>query len=159
VLLEYAGADPAPAQGQTPVTCEWLSRVVTDRSSLTAPKSSLLKGTTEPTAVDANKVLTLGHSKETGEIGFWLFTGTEIPANRAYIADFPAGARGFTFKFGDIASISENAEKGPVSARSAAVYDLQGRRHNGGVNSSLITPHSSLKKGLYISQGRKLFIK
>jgi hypothetical protein len=38
-----------------------------------------------------------------------------------------------------------------------AVYDLQGRRVN--VNSSLFTLHSSLKKGLYIIDGRKVFVK
>ena len=36
------------------------------------------------------------------------------------------------------------------------VYDLQGRRVSGaGANSSLFTHHSSLKKGLYIKNGRK----
>ena len=39
------------------------------------------------------------------------------------------------------------------------IYDLAGRKVSAGANSSLFTFHSSLKKGLYILNGRKVLIK
>ena len=86
---------------------------------------SILVGTTEKKEVAANSVLTLGHSKGTGEIGFWRFTGTEIPAYRAYIADFPSGTDGARIGH----SMNSISEKGIGNSDkfATAVYDLQGR--------------------------------
>jgi hypothetical protein len=39
------------------------------------------------------------------------------------------------------------------------IYDLQGRRVSAEANFSLFTLHSSLKKGLYIIDGRKTLVK
>lgn len=103
---------------------EWLSRVADGDITTTA---SIFTGTTEPTAIAANSVLTLGYRNEGNhEIGFWRFTGTTIPANRAYIKDVPAGVRGVTFRFEDASAIGAALnDKGEMIN---AVYDLQGRR-------------------------------
>ena len=103
---------------------EWLSRVADGDITTTA---SIFTGTTEPTAIAANSVLTLGYRNEGNhEIGFWRFTGTTIPANRAYIKDVPAGVHGVTFRFEDASAIGAALnDKGEMIN---AVYDLQGRR-------------------------------
>ena len=140
--------------GQT--SCEWLSRV----ADVNATATGILLGTTEAKAVDANSVLTLGHSKENGDIGFWLFTGTEIPANRAYIAEFPSGTNGARISI-DNTSISEKV-KVDSDESAAAIYDLQGRRLNAETSSSkatgsnLFTNHSLFKKG---HQGQIIIIR
>jgi len=125
---------PVLLQSEGGTTCEWLSAVIDaetleQNSSLFTSHSSIFKGTTEATTVDANSVLTLGHSKETGEIGFWLFTGTEIPANRAYIEDFPADSRGARIIIDDstTTAISEIVNSKWSNSK---WYDLQGRRLN-----------------------------
>ena len=128
-------------------TYEWLSAVIDDENLNVAKEqwakdngqSSILKGTTEPTGVTANSVLTLGHSKETGDIGFWLFTGTEIPANRAYIADFLAGSRGARIIIEDSTTtgISEIVNSKWSNSK---WYDLQGRRLNAETYSSPLSP-------------------
>ena len=125
---------PVLLQVEGGTTCEWLSAVIDietleQNSSLFTSHSSIFKGTTETTTVDANSVLTLGHSKETGEIGFWLFTGTEIPANRAYIEDFPADSRGARIIIDDstTTAISEIVNSKWSNSK---WYDLQGRRLN-----------------------------
>jgi len=141
VLLEAPGA--GSQDSSQPV--EWLARVVNSEtlaqhSSLFTLYSSLLKGTTVPTAVAANSVLTLGHSDEgNSEIGFWRYTGTEIPAYRAYIADFPAGARGYPL-FGDpgtttgiydipvFDSTFDSENSGQIVNRK--LYSLSGRRQS-----------------------------
>jgi len=140
--------------GQT--SCEWLSRV----ADVDATATGILLGTTEAKAVDANSVLTLGHSKENGDIGFWLFTGTEIPANRAYIAEFPSGTNGARISI-DNTSISEKVEVDSDES-AAAIYDLQGRKLNAeasssrATGSSLFTNHSLFKKG---HQGQIIIIR
>jgi hypothetical protein len=118
---------------------EWLSRVVLDDSSLITFGSSLLRGTTKETAVDANTVLTLGYSNEgNNELRFWLFAGTTIKANRAYIADFPSNSRGVTFRLDEYSSIREIVNRKYVDSK---CFDLQGRRV------SSLTSHPCWKKG------------
>ncbi len=135
---------PVLLRGEDETTYEWLSAVI-DAETLSAAneqwkmgnaQSSIFKGTTEPTEVAANSVLTLGHSKENGNIGFWLFTGTEIPANRAYIADFPTDSRGARIIIDDntTTSISEKGIVAFIDHPSLNIdhyYDLQGRKING----------------------------
>jgi hypothetical protein len=126
---------------------EWLSRVADGDIATTG---SIFTGTTESTAVAANSVLTLGYSNEGNhEIGFWRFTGTTIPANRAYITDFPAGVRGVTFRMDDVTGISTVSR---AAIANDGCYDLQGRR----------MAHSQfpiLNSRLYITNGRKVVIK
>lgn len=114
---------PVLLQSEGKESYEWLSKVVD--AEIPVQQSSILRGTTEPTTVTANSVMTLGHSNETGEIGFWLFTGTTIPANRAYIADFPANSRGFTFPDNTATPVQYIAE--PLRQKEH-IYDLQGRQ-------------------------------
>ena len=126
LLMEKAEGNILPKQ--TPVllqvasraNLEWLARVA--ESDIKA-EGSILRGTTESTAVEANSVLTLGHSDTTGEVGFWLYTGTTVPANRAYIVDFPAATRGVTLHSDDTTTSVFNMllEEAPT------VVDLQGR--------------------------------
>lgn len=102
-------------------------------------------GTLKATTVDAKSVLTLGYTTKDGEkkLGFWLFTGTSIAANRAYVAD-AAGSRGVTF---DDVVPTAIAEVPFTDAADAAVYDLQGRRV------------SVQRPGLYIRNGRKYIVR
>lgn len=52
------------------------------------------------------------------------------------------------------------AQWSTVNGQSSMVYDLQGRRVSSAVvNSSLTAPHSSLKKDLYIIDGKKFMKK
>ena len=104
---------------------EWLSRV--DEGNV-GTAGNIFEGTLEQRDVDANSVMTLGHSLEDGKIGFWLYTGTTVPANRAYIADFPAGARGFAIFDDEATSVDDVA---PASQPSGQAYDVLGRVVNG----------------------------
>lgn len=110
------------SEGKT--SYEWLSRVA-DGNVKT--DNSILKGSAAETAVAAGSVMTLGHSKDTGEIGFWLYDGTTVPANRAYIADFPSNARGFAL-FDDGVTTGVYDISSPGSDGTGICYDLQGRR-------------------------------
>jgi hypothetical protein len=104
---------------------EWLSRVADGNIST---NGSIFVGTTEKKEVEANSVLTLGHSKTSGEIGFWLYTGTTIPANRAYIADFPTNSRGAKIAIDDITT---NIQQPQLPQSPQQLYDLYGRITNG----------------------------
>ncbi|MBQ3630970.1 MAG: hypothetical protein II949_06995 [Prevotella sp.] len=114
---------------------EWLARVA-DGNFTT--EGSILRGTTVNTTVRAGSVLTLGHSDNNSNLGFWRFSGTVIPANHAYIADVPASVRGITLP-DDISgdsfetSIQLAVDRGPstVDRGQLISYDLLGRRVNG----------------------------
>ena len=89
-------------------------------------------------------------ANEDDGLGFYkaTATGAYLPANRAYLSTtgVPSEARFMGFAFGDEASgisgITDDAKRMPTGA-----YDLQGRRV------------SSLKKGLYIVNGKKVLVK
>jgi hypothetical protein len=129
-----------------------------------APATNIFVGTTETTTVEANSVLTLGHSNSTGEIGFWRYTGTTIAPNRAYIAQWPSEARGVTIRIedgttgidlpGSVIPSSEataHSSAQPVHPMQAS-YTLDGRRlRDGGFSAG--------KRGICIKQGRKTIIK
>ncbi len=130
--------------GQT--TYEWLARVADGNAVI---ETNIFKGTTEPTAVEAGSVMTLGHASDGNHaIGFWQFTGTEIPANRAYL-EMPAGnVRGFTLSWSDEATALAPtlfSEEG-----SGAAYDLQGRK---------VRRVASKRGSLMIVNGKKLIVK
>lgn len=164
LVLEEIDADVLPKdtpvllQAATPgssVSHEWLARAV-DEATLEANVSlfdaspSLLNGTTEPKAVTPNSVLTLGHSIETGDLGFWIYTAQEVPANRAYITDFPFRTNGARIAIGDegTTGIVNNERKTITNNR--LVYDLQGRLVNGSAACG------SYKNGIAITNGRKV---
>ncbi len=130
--------------GQT--TYEWLARVAEGNAVI---ETNIFKGTTEPTAVQAGSVMTLGHASDGNKaIGFWQFTGTEIPANRAYL-EMPAGnVRGFTLSWSDVATALAPtlfSEEG-----GGAAYDLQGRK---------VRRVASKRGSLMIVNGKKQIVK
>ena len=134
LVLEKAEGGILPAN--TPVllqsdgltSYEWLSRVA---EGDVKADGTIFSGTVEDTETEADKVLTLGHSIPDGEVGFWLFSGTTIPANRAYIADFPANSRGFALPGQHVTALSDPLLS-PLNPRNC--YDLLGRRVQQGDN-------------------------
>lgn len=106
---------------------EWLSRVADSDATI---GTNLFKGTTEATTVEAESVLTLGHATDGNKtIGFWLYTGTSIPAYKAYIEkNDAAGARGLTLNWQDEATGISAALNDKGERRKEKCYDLQGRR-------------------------------
>ena len=127
---------------------EWLSAVIDEKTleqqtALFDGLASILNGTTEPTAVEANSVLTLGYSAENNVPGFWLFPETEIPANQAYIIDFPTDSDGGLLPTdgGETTDISGVKNRSLLNGKS---YDLQGRPVQKGLYNSI-----------YIIDGRK----
>lgn len=140
---------PVLLQGTSGMTtCKWgVSVADAEKTVAIRPQSSILVGATEEEPVTAKTVLTLGHSKESNEIGFWLFTGTTIPANRAYIADFPAGTRGVTWTTDNTTHIVP--VDGPVDVPvNSPVYNLNGQKMNG-----------RLRPGCYIKDGKKFLVR
>ena len=90
------------------------------------------------------------------QIGFWWGAAEGAAfkpgANKAYLAVPNSAARlGFGF---DQESTGIDATLANKEEMNKEVYDLQGRR----VNSSRFTLHSSLKKGMYIVNGKKVII-
>ena len=138
VLVEFN-----PANG----SFEWLSCL--DKSDVTITGNILL-GTTQPTKVAANSVFILGYSKETGDIGFWRYDGTEIPANRAYISNLPTDVKGFRVELADGAV---GIEVPVISSRKRETqtgwYDLNGREFKG----------KPTCPGVYINNGKKVALK
>lgn len=137
---------------------EWLSRVADGDAEI---ETNLFKGTTEDLTVTPNSVLTLGHATDGNKaIGFWLFKGTTVPANRAYMERPDVdGVRGFAIDWNETSGIDNNREtidnnretttnKHGVNERS--VYDLQGRKVNA----------STLRKGsLLIINDKKTVVR
>ena len=130
-------------EGQT--SYEWLSRVADGDATIEA---NLFKGTTAETAVEAKSVLTLGHANEgKGEIGFWLFDGTTIPANRAYLEkSSTAGVRGITIDWSDTPTGVQTVKAGNDNPADSPCYDLTGRPFSG-------------RGGLKIINGKKIVVK
>ena len=140
---------PVLVNADAPV--EWLSRLAIGD----APATNIFAGTTEATAVEANSVLTLGHNLETGELGFWRYTGTTVAANRAYIADIPTNSPGLSIAFDDATGISAvysqpaGRECTLPSALSDEWYSLSGRRLGG----------KPTVRGIYVNHGKTVVIK
>ena len=76
-----------------------------------APSVNLLTGTLTDKTIVSYSVLTLGREKTSHNVGFWMYTSTNIPAHRAYIEldtniaggiSLPAYAKGYTLNFGNI---------------------------------------------------------
>lgn len=130
---------PVLLKTETQASYEWLSRVADGDATIV---TNLFKGTTEATDVGARSVLTLGHATDGNKaIGFWLFTGSTIPANRAYLEKPAEGVRGYALDWTDevitgIESINMNGDSANASPKSgdkqyARSYDLLGRSLTG----------------------------
>ncbi len=137
---------PVLLKTESQTSYEWLSRVADSDAVI---ETNLFKGTTEATTVAAGSVLTLGHATDGNKaIGFWLFNGTTVPANRAYLEKSSGiSARGVTIEKNVVTGISEISDsKYPTQD---VVYDLQGRK---------VISH--LKKGsLLIVNGKKTVVR
>ena len=98
-----------------------------------------LKAAVTATDVTANSTYVLSDGQ------FKKFTGTSIPAGKAYLLaeDIPAEAHEFSLNFGDATGI-KNIK---VGTEDNVYYDLQGRR--------VLYP----TKGLYIVNGKKVIVK
>lgn len=104
--------------------------------------TNLLSGNCAATTVEASSVYVF--SKVNDDLGFYLYSGTDMPANRAYIPASALGqqsSRGFVLSFEDeVTGISSI-----VNAQSSnGIFDLQGRRVNNATH------------GLYIQNGKKV---
>lgn len=109
---------------------------------------NLLLGTTTPLPVADidGTVYTLGRGVNSGYMGFHKYTGTNIPANKAYLVrDTNSSVNSFNFSYGDANAIQTVAEDS--SDKPVVIYDLQGRR--------IDTP----SRGIYIINGKKVLIK
>ena len=137
---------PVLLKTESQTSYEWLSRVADGDATIT---TNLFKGTTEALPVEENSVLTLGHAKDGNKaIGFWVFSGTTVPANRAYLEKTAVeGVRGVAIDWNEVTGIVE-IENGKWKIDNSA-YDLQGRKKN-----------SQLRKGsLMIINGKKTVVR
>lgn len=86
-----------------------------------------------------------------GKIGFYKYTATNLPKGRAYfeVVNSGAGVQGFLFDFGEEGGETTGINAATLSEGNAAktYYDLSGRR--------IANP----KNGLYICNGKKVYIK
>lgn len=135
VLVESAGD----------ISFEWLARITADKK----PDVNIFKGTTEKTDVVAGTVYTLGHESSSGEIGFWRFTETEIPANRAYISIPSTEVKGFRIELDDdIDGLEVPFVSSPKGKPQTGWYDLNGRKLKG----------KPTHPGVYINNGNKQIV-
>ena len=144
---------PVLLKTETQASYEWLSRVADGDATIV---TNLFKGTTAATPVEAGSVMTLGHATDGNKaIGFWLFNGTTIPANRAYLEKPAEGVRGYTLDWTDEVTGIEapDMDGGSVNTspriddnRNVRGYDLLGRSLTG-------------KSHLMIINGKKIMVK
>lgn len=148
---ESNGKATAQKVTSVPKTQGFLIRIaaknVTDsKVTLTIPASAdalagdnILTGTCLATTKPDGKVYVF--SKVGDDLGFFPYTGSDIPANRAYIVE-PAGSgtRSFILSFDETTGINGVSTSMPAGT----IFDMQGRRVN------------KAEKGLYIVNGKKV---
>ena len=122
----------------------------TERGSLPAGVTNNLEGTlttTETTNSTFADTYVLNGSF--GNIGFYKYTATNLPKGRAYFEVVSSGVQGFLFDFGEEEGETTGINAAALSDSNAAktYYDLSGRRV------------ASPKHGLYICNGKKVYIK
>jgi pectin methylesterase-like acyl-CoA thioesterase len=134
-----ASVDAAPAETglvlKGEAGAEYTIPVATSATSI---EGNLLVAAVTATTVDAKSVYVLDGDK------FKVFTGTKIPAGKAYLPKSGVGARLLELVFDDATGIATVPVDIPVDV---PVYDLQGRR--------VKTP----SKGVYVVEGKKVIIK
>ncbi len=112
-----------------------------------------LQGVVEDTPVTdiSGTVYTLGRGVDSGYIGFSRYTGSELPANKAFLVlDGASDVNSFRLVLDNEDGTSTSIgriENGELIPENEDVYDLQGRR----------VEHPS--KGIYIVNGKKQYIK
>ena len=112
---------------------------------------NILTGTLEEMPVEPHSVLTLGYSNQTDDLGFWWYTGTTIPANRAYIPGdkLPAEVKGIRLLFGDDETGIKTTNLTNQTNEADAWYSIDGRKLEG----------KPQQRGLYINNGKKIMVK
>ena len=122
----------------------------TEAGSVPAGVTNSLKGTltTTPTS-DALLADTYVLNGSFDNIGFYKYTATNLPKGRAYFEVVSSGVQGFLFDFGEEGGETTGINAAALSDSNAAktYYDLSGRRV------------ASPKHGLYICNGKKVYIK
>ena len=120
----------------------------TEAGSVPAGVTNSLKGTltTTPTS-NALLADTYVLNGSFGNIGFYKYTATNLPKGRAYFEVVSSGVQGFLFDFEGSETTGINAAALSDSNAAKTYYDLSGRRV------------ASPKHGLYICNGKKVYIK
>ena len=119
---------------------------------VTVPEGNILQGTLRKKTVAPKSVLTLGRENQegTGEVGFWCFQGTTIPAHRAYVEASwlkNSEASGLLVNFDD-STDGINAAAADTTV-DGAWYTIEGIR----LQSAPTT------KGIFINNGKKVVLK
>ena len=151
-LTEVGGAvrGGMPVILRAPLTMESVTLQRGGDSVAVAPADNILKGTYSTLTVTSGEKYTLQRKggSDGGAIGMMLFTGTTIPAGKAYVDKADVDGSPARSSFVDFESWGVPTGIGSAKAEAAgAVYDLQGRRV------------ASPKAGLYIVGGRKVVLK
>ena len=106
---------------------------------------------TQLTSLGTGTFYVLG--KQVNDFGFFQYTADYMPANKASLqVESAAQVKGLRMIVEDDADSLRPLSGSPEGERS--VYDLNGRKVQD--DSSLFTLHSSLKKGIYIVNGKKI---
>ena len=108
----------------------------------TEPTTNSLMGTVDATAATPAGTFVL--SGAFGEIGFYKYTASTLPAGKAYLESADSAVQGLLFGDGNVTGI-EAVETG--NDDKAAYYDLSGRR----------VEHPAT--GIYVRGGKKVFVK
>ena len=124
---------------------ETITLTYTDAEATTLA-NNVLQGSDESQSVNPSTYYVL--SAKNGVVGFYLFAGTELGANKAYIPAEVVSSEARVLTFGDVTDAIQQMENEQVT-EDAAVYDLSGRR----------IANRQLNKGVYINNGKKIVIK
>ncbi len=109
--------------------------------------TNLLSGTSTDLDVTSGSVYTLANENST--LGFYKFSGTTIPAHKAYLkAETASSVKGFSIVFNDDETTGIEAVPTTTTVANGAIYNLQGQR--------VSTP---TRGGIYIQNGRKFIAK
>ncbi|MDO4994845.1 MAG: hypothetical protein Q4E32_07560, partial [Bacteroidales bacterium] len=108
-----------------------------------------LSGKDAETAVPTDEGTIYTLALENGKLGFYKYTGTTLGARKAYLAIMGGSEAGIRFDNEEATGIADMSNvEGQASTHE--VHDLMGRR---------ISVNSVLPKGVYIVNGKKVFVK
>ena len=105
-----------------------------------------VNGSTEP---NSDATLVFSYTSEFG-LGFYRYTGSTMPPNRAYLfySDGGTGATNYSFSFGRNNGDTNKIDGISKQEDDSRVYDLYGRAVSG-----------TLKRGIYVRNGKKFVVK
>ena len=108
---------------------------------------------------EEGSMLTLGRNKD-GVVGFFKYTGSEIPPYRAYLTRNNVSDRQahYAIVIGDDIDTTDAIRSYESGAESpSAIYDISGRRVGQGVKETEL--QGNLPKGIYIVNGKKIVVR